>query len=171
MKTSLLLDFNDAVQHPGRKESYEVETSLEDEADLDLVQPITATIEGVSTGNQLLLTGSGQTRAVVECARCLKPVEVKVELQVEEVFAVVGTPSGYHSGGFAEVVEEDENKLFEGNSLRFEELLRQSVWVNLPTRVLCSESCPGLEEAGSHQDEHHNPFSQLSDFAKKKGNK
>lgn len=164
MRKLQLIDFNDAVQHPGRLVRYEIETALEQEADLDLLRPMTGYVEGVSTGNALMLNGEFKTVAVLECARCLQPVEVPVAFEVSETFPISGTAAGYHSGGYAEVVDDDVNKVFEGNQLLIEELLRQDVWLHLPPKTLCSEDCPGIASEPATKDSIHPAFSSLADL-------
>lgn len=146
MKRPKLVDLNDAVQHPGRVVAFDVETSLEEEEDVDLLRPISGKLEASSTGNLLFVDGVLKAELVLECSRCLKPVEVRMDLQVHEEFAVEGVPAGFGNREYAEVKEEGEAyPLFEGNSLRWEDLVRQCLWLSMPTRTICSEACPGIE--------------------------
>jgi uncharacterized protein len=143
MRREDLLDLNDALQHPGRKIAVDITTELEEEADIDLIKPLEGFLEAVSTGNVLLLTGSFTTRAVVECARCNSPIEVDVTFEVDEQFAVEGTPSSFNSQDFARVAAEEPYQLFEGNNLIVEALLRQDLWVAMPVQALCEYGWEG----------------------------
>ena len=98
MKKRKLLDLNEAIQYPGKHITFDVSTKLEEVEDLDLVEPLTGTLDAVSTGNVLLLSGSFQTRAVQECSRCLSPVEAAIKFDVAEEFPIGGTPGGSGSG-------------------------------------------------------------------------
>ncbi|MEO7453480.1 MAG: DUF177 domain-containing protein [Fimbriimonadales bacterium] len=145
MKRPKQVDLNDAVQHPGRVVPFEVETSLEEEEDIDLLRPITGKLEAASTGNMLFIDGSLKVEMVLECSRCLKPIEVRMDLQVHEEFTVEGVPAGFGNREYAEVKEEGEAyPLFDGNSLKWEDLVRQSLWLSMPTRAVCSDDCPGM---------------------------
>lgn len=162
MRKPKLIDLNDAVQHPGRHVSFEVSTNLEEEEDLDLLVPVTGDLDAVSSGNMLFIKGDLRTRAVMECSRCLKPVQVDIELKIAEEFPIEGTPAGYGNRDYAEVKEEDEPyPIFDGNQLRYEDLIRQNLLVNLPIQPLCDEACEGLPKVGG--DEHHGrpEFEQL----------
>jgi len=163
MRKPKLIDLNDAIQHPGRHVVYEISSGLEEEEDLDLLEPVEGTLDAVSTGNLLLVTGDLTAKVVLECSRCLNPVHISVPIGISEEFPVEGTPSGYGNREHAEVKEESEPfPLFEGNQLRYEDLIRQSIWLNLPLRPLCSESCPGLAD-GDRSGEHGRPeFKALS---------
>lgn len=137
MRRDDLLDLNDVLQHPGRKVAVDISTELPEEADLDIVRPVEGFLEAVSTGNILLVTGSFNTRAVLECARCSAPIEVDVEFPIDEQFPVEGVPSSYSSQDFAKVVPDEPFELFEGNSLIVEALLRQALLLSLPLQPLC----------------------------------
>jgi uncharacterized protein len=163
MKRPKQVDLNDAVQHPGRVVSFEVETSLEEEEDVDLLRPITGNLEAVSTGNMLFIDGVMRAEMILECSRCLKPVEVKMDLQVHEEFTVDGVPAGFGNREYAEVKEESEAyPLFDGNSLRWEDLVRQTLWLAMPTRTVCSEACPGIGDFEPHDGQARPELAALS---------
>lgn len=166
MKKPKAIDLNEAIQHPGKHLEFNLSTSLEEEEDLDLLEPITGILRAVSTGNMLLVGGEFSTRAVVECSRCLAPVEVSVEFVVEEEFPVEGVPA--EMGGFAHVESDEPTPLFDGNGLLFEELIRQDLWLNLPTHPLCREDCPGLVQEDSDIAKERLKFSGLSEILEKK---
>lgn len=137
MRRDDLLDLNDILQHPGRELSVEVTTELADEEDIDLVAPLEGVIDAVSTGNLLLITGTFNTRAVVECSRCAGPIEIDLQFEIDEQFTVAGVPSALSHEGFAKVEADEPYPLFEGNSLMVESLLRQNLLLNYPFQPLC----------------------------------
>lgn len=153
MRRDDLLDLNDVLQHPGRKLEVDISTELPEEEDLDLVKPVEGYLEAISTGNLLLITGKFTTRAVLECARCVEAIEVDIEFEVEEQFPVQGIPSSYGSGDFAKVAPDEPFELFEDNNLIVENLLRQSLLVEIPIQPLCSfgwdGDCPVAKEKGA----------------------
>ncbi len=152
MRRDDLLDLNDVLQHPGRTLAVDVSTELPEEADLDLLRPLEGFLEAVSTGNVLIVTGEFQTRMVLECARCVGPVEADIKFEIEEQFAVEGTPASLSVGEMAKVVADEPFPLFEGNALIVESLLRQSLLLAVPVQPLCSFGwdgpCPQAAERG-----------------------
>lgn len=152
MRREDLLDLNDVLQHPGRKLAVDISTEMPDEEEIDLVSPLTGFIEAISTGNLLLITGQFNTRAVFECARCASPLEQDVTFEIEEQFAVEGTPSSLGAQDFARVVADEPVPLFEENSLMVEALLHQSLLLALPMQSLCQfgweGDCPVAAERG-----------------------
>jgi uncharacterized metal-binding protein YceD (DUF177 family) len=141
MKRDDLLDLNDVLQHPGRTIAVEISTEMENEADIDLITPLEGYLEAVSTGNLLLLTGSFSTRAVVECSRCGKAIEVDIAFDLDEQFPVEGTPSSMNPQDQAVVKDEEPYPLFDGNHLMVEALLRQDLLVGMPLQAYCPEGC------------------------------
>lgn len=69
------------------------------------------------------------------CARCLDPVKGVFETSFERPLAVKGT-----------LISEDEDEyvLFEEGTLDLDEPASEQVILDFPSRVLCSEDCPGL---------------------------
>lgn len=152
MRREDLLDLNDVLQHPGRKVAVDVSTELPDEADLDLVTALEGFLEAVSTGNILLITGEFKTKAVVECARCIAPLEREIAFQIDEQFPVEGIPSSLSPNDFARVVADEPFQLFEGNNLIVEALLRQALLLSIPIQPLCEFGwdgpCPVAAQRG-----------------------
>lgn len=152
MRRDDLLDLNDVLQHPGRSLAVDVSTELPEEADIDLLSPLEGFLEAVSTGNLLLITGEFSTRIVVECARCIGPLETDIKFEIDEQFAVAGTPSSLDPKDSAKVVADEPFPLFEGNQLIVENLLRQALLLALPVQPLCEfgwdGDCPEATKRG-----------------------
>lgn len=143
MKRDDLLDLNDVLQHPGRELAVDISTELPEEQDVDMLKPLEGYLEAVSTGNILLITGSFNTRAVLECARCSGPLEVDVDFELDEQFPVEGTPSSLNPQDYARVVSDEPFPLFDGNSLFVEQLLRQALLLAMPMQNLCQYGWDG----------------------------
>ncbi len=143
MRRDDLLDLNDVLQHPGRKLEVDIATELPDEEDLDLLKPVEGFLEAVSTGNILLITGKFTTRTVLECARCSEPVELEIVFDVDEQFPVTGVPSSYGNQDFAKISADEPFELFEGNNLIVENLIRQTLLVEIPLQPLCEYGWDG----------------------------
>jgi uncharacterized protein len=171
MRREDLLDLNDVLQHPGRELAVDVSSELAEEEDIDLIQPLEGYLEAVSTGNLLLVTGKFQSRLVFECARCGAPLEQDVTFDIDEQFAVEGTPSSLNSQDYARVVADEPVPMFDGNHLMVEALLRQHLLTNIPMQSLCEFGwdgpCPiAAARGGLKQEELHGrpEFSKLSNL-------
>ena len=113
---------------------------------------IAGRVRMMRTNQGVLLQGilTGETQ--LACARCLNPVPVDLEVQVEEVFV----PTVDMATGRSVHPEEEDQALWidEHHILDLTEVLRQDVLLELPAHVLCKEDCRGLcPECGTNLNE------------------
>ncbi|HXH62050.1 MAG TPA: YceD family protein [Fimbriimonadaceae bacterium] len=164
MKRQGLLDLNEAVQHPGKRLRFEVTTSLTEEEDLDLTEPVTGELTAQSTGNILLLRSTFRAKCIMECARCGEPIPQVVDFEMADEFQVEGIPACYGTGEFAKVVEEEDYPLFVKNSLDQDSYVRQGLIVNLPSQPLCEYGwegpCPKAKAGSPREGAHGHPAMQ-----------
>ena len=86
-------------------------------------------LEGLHDG--ILVSAEVQTTAVGECVRCLDPVSVPIEVEIQELFAY----SPDEAFDFA--VHDDYVDL--------EPVVRDAVVLALPFQPVCRPDCPGLD--------------------------
>ncbi len=94
------------------------------------------------SSGQVFVNGHIETRAQVECDRCLKPIElpVKTDFEVEYI-----TGSAYASTGVVELTEAEMTvSVFDGESLDVDEIVKEQILLAVPTRMLCREDCKGI---------------------------
>jgi uncharacterized protein len=72
-------------------------------------------------GNEVFVNGHVDTRAQVECDRCLKLIELPVNADFEMSVAV-----------------------FDGEALDVDEIVKEQILLAVPTRMLCREDCKGI---------------------------
>ncbi|HLM03669.1 MAG TPA: DUF177 domain-containing protein [Blastococcus sp.] len=99
--------------------------------EVDLHVRLESVMEGV------LVTGELEAPVVGSCARCLEPIEDRIRLGIQELFAYEGSTTEATS-------EEDEVRRIEGDFLDLEPLARDTVVLNLPLAPVCTEDCAGL---------------------------
>ena len=81
--------------------------------------------------------GKAQIILAMNCDRCLKEVEKKIELDFfREVFAPDEMTEGTD--------DDDDQNFMEGYELNVEDLIYSEILLNLPTKVLCREDCKGI---------------------------
>lgn len=131
-----VVNVRDLVHRPGEMR----------ERDLDLVVPeklgegaasvaagermhIDLRLEGLHDG--ILVTAAVDTVAHGECGRCLDPVEIDVEVDIQELFAYSPDEA------FDFVVRDDQ--------LDLEPVVRDAVVLSLPFQPVCRPDCPGLD--------------------------
>jgi uncharacterized protein len=92
--------------------------------------------------NQVFVNGNVETRAQVECDRCLKPVEIPVN--ADFTLEYIGG-SEYESSEAAELTEEELSvSVFDGEAIDVDEIVKEQILLAVPTRMLCREDCKGI---------------------------
>ena len=93
-------------------------------------------------GNEVFVNGHLDSRARVECDRCLQPVQlpVNVDFALEYI-----SDSEYESSETAELTEEVMSvSVFDGQALDVDEIVKEQILLAVPTRMLCREDCKGI---------------------------
>ena len=131
-----VLAVHDVIHRPGELRERELDFSAPEQfGEGAAVVPtgsemhISARIEGLHEG--ILLTGRVETTAIGECVRCLDPVSIPVDVDLQELFAYVSDEA------FDYTVVEDRIDL--------EPLVRDAVVLALPFQPLCRPDCPGID--------------------------
>jgi uncharacterized protein len=93
-------------------------------------------------GNEVFVNGHVETRARVECDRCLQPVETPVNTDFALEYI---TGSEYESSGAAELTEAEMSvSVFDGEAIDVDEIVKEQIVLAIPTRMLCREDCKGI---------------------------
>ena len=93
----------------------------------------------------VLVSGTARTVATGECARCLEPLTLDLEVTFQELFtypAADGDDGADDDGATSEAA--GDVHLLDGDLLDLEPVLRDAVVLALPLAPLCREDCPGL---------------------------
>ena len=107
-----------------------------------LTQPATVSGKVRLAGNEVFVNGHVETRAQVECDRCLQPVETPVNTDFALEYM---TGSEYESGGTAELTEAEMSvSVFDGEAIDVDEIVKEQIVLAVPTRMLCREDCKGI---------------------------
>src|ERR1039457_1261845 len=78
----------------------------------------------------------------VPCARCVEPVGIPIEAELDLIFRPVGADSS--AAERAITAPETEIGYYQKDSLSLEDVLREQVLLALPVRTLCKPDCKGL---------------------------
>jgi uncharacterized protein len=86
----------------------------------------------------------GKLQATLEllCARCLEPVEQKVDRTFDLLYRPQGTDAGHQELSVTDA--EAEIGYYRGTGLLLEDTIREQVLLALPLKTLCREDCKGL---------------------------
>jgi uncharacterized protein len=107
-----------------------------------LTAPAAVTGKVRLSGNEVFVSGHVDTRAQVECDRCLQPVEAPVSADFALEYI---TGSEYESSEVAELTEAEMSvAVFDGEGLDVDEIVKEQILLAVPTRMLCREDCKGI---------------------------
>lgn len=99
--------------------------------------PISAELTVTNTGEAYLVTGELSLDVELQCSRCLKPLQTKVEASIEEEFY-------QHPHEVEEELPFDDDLVVDGDELDATSLIEESILISIPMKPICSPDCPGL---------------------------
>lgn len=107
-----------------------------------LIEPAQVTGKVRLAGNDVFVNGHVESRAQVECDRCLQ----LVELPISADFALEYIPEPeYESSEVAELTEAAMLvAVFDGRAIDVDEVVKEQILLAVPTRMLCRENCKGI---------------------------
>ena len=109
---------------------------------ISLSGPATVSGKVRLAGYEVFVNGHVETRAQVECDRCLQPIDMPVNADFALEYI---TGSEYESSGVAELTEEEMSvAVFDGRALDVDEIVKEQIVLAVPTRMLCREDCKGI---------------------------
>lgn len=122
------------------------------EDSLKLSAPVSLDGKVINTGKSVLLTGNIKTKVIVECARCLEPFEIEMDVDIEEQYCK--SISDYKEiTGAVELSDADFVYLIdEEDTISLDEVIRQNIITHLPIRAICSDKCPGIKTESKKED-------------------
>lgn len=142
----LRISLVDLPNQPGAFQEYDFTVELpqdfnEGAVEVDSKEPIPVHIVLTSVSEGVLVDLSTQVHVHGECARCLDPVARSFDIHTQELFY----NPGMRAKALAEGDETAEEMMeIEAESIDVETLLRDSILLELPARLLCSQDCEGL---------------------------
>jgi uncharacterized protein len=110
--------------------------------DLRLAEPLEGEVEIARTNRGVLVDAHVHAAIEAECARCLRQIEVPVDIAVnEEVLPSVDVQSGVAVDTAA---EPDVARLTDHHELELAPLVAEAISLAEPIAPLCEADCPGL---------------------------
>ena len=109
---------------------------------VSLAEPVKVTGKVRIAGAEVFVNGHIETRAQVECDRCLQQVETPVSADFELEY-ITGTE--YAASQAAELTENDMSvSVFDGEAIDVDEIVKEQILLAVPTRMLCRPDCKGI---------------------------
>lgn len=131
------------AEPPGERRLYAVDGAtipLPDE--LRLAEPLAGQVSIARTNRGVLVEARIQTAIEASCARCLRDIEVPIEVEIdEEVLPSIDLATGAPLDRSA---EPDVARLNSHHELELDKLVGEAISLAEPIAPLCEAACPGL---------------------------
>ncbi|MGO8669878.1 MAG: YceD family protein [Capsulimonadaceae bacterium] len=148
----LRLDLSEIIRTPGMRQVYDIAEQPYTDDDVEYVAPLGARLAITNTGSMLLVRGPFHSVIGLECSRCLVPVRVPIDVDIEEEFDIRVVEDARHHDKVMEVVEDEIGRVFDGKVLQLDVLFRQAALLAAPLQPLCRTTCPGIPIKPSGED-------------------
>jgi uncharacterized protein len=147
VKVSDALQFNVAQllkQPTGARRTYSIDVEVFSlDENLALVEPLRGQVRLLRVGNGVLATGALHTAVQLTCTRCLGEFQLPVNFDIEEEFhPIIDVTTG--ASLKMEPDQDPATLIDEHHILDLTEVVRQDLWLNLPTSPACQPDCKGL---------------------------
>jgi uncharacterized protein len=110
--------------------------------DLRLADPIEGRVRLSRTNRGLLVHADLETSLDTQCSRCLRDIEVPLELQIdEEALPSIDLQTGLP---LDPSIDPDTLRLTDHHELDLEQTVREAILLAEPIAPLCQPDCPGL---------------------------
>lgn len=113
-----------------------------DERDLRVLEPVSVAGRVRRRDHEVELSGKLATRVAIACGRCLKSVELPIEVEFSERFApaVAWKDEEQHELAATDL----DLAVFDGEGFELDDVVKEEIILSLPGHVLCREECRGL---------------------------
>ncbi|MEI6430679.1 MAG: DUF177 domain-containing protein [bacterium] len=169
-----LLDISEINRRIGMHYHHKFRIPPWDETDYPAVTPTVGEVEITNAGEALIVRGRASATLRLECARCLSPVDMTVEAEIQEEFPLIAERNAYNQEEIKAVDEDAPAAVITGNIMDFGDLLRQNLLLAAPLQPRCEPECKvagviSVEEAEAQAAEEarvaaDNPLRRLGDL-------
>lgn len=142
----LVLDTRELGRRPGMMLEKQREVEAPEHLGTDVIsvpegQPMTLDLRLEAVMEGVLVSGSVRATATGACVRCLDPVDVPVDVSLQELFAYADR-AAHHQEVDAE--DDEDVRELDGDLADLEPVIRDAVVPELPFQPVCRADCPGL---------------------------
>src|SRR5689334_18314915 len=136
----LVLDTRELGRRPGSMRHVSVQVPAPNDLGTPVIgvapdSPITLDLRLEAVMEGVLVSGTAQVHVTGECSRCLDPVSLDREVELQELFAYPGSGGSDPDDELPELVDDH---------LDLEPTLRDAVVLDPPASPLCRDDCEGL---------------------------
>lgn len=145
------------------------------EAGVGCEVPVSVQLSVIKGEGVVFATGRIQSQLVLQCVRCLKATPFKLNVGVQAEYVASEALGGKEEHELTR--KELDMVFYSGDSILFDDLIREQVLLTIPTYPLCRPDCRGLcarcgqdlneSDCGCRRSEPDPRFAVLKDYFKK----
>lgn len=133
LNNSFMLDVSGLLRGETRELDINAQVTIDDDLDITFIESPRIEGSAVNMSGYIELTAKLTVKYETVCARCLKPLEREMVLDLK-----------YPIAESLENMDNDEYIIPENGLVDLSELVRENIILNLPISDICSEDCKGL---------------------------
>ena len=158
-KAAHALQFNVAQllkQATGTRRVYDVEAVLAPvDAEITVVAPFRGRVQLLRAGTGVWVTGRLETVVALSCTRCLSECRMPVNFEIKEEFCPsIDIVTGVQLPEEPDQDQDPATLIDERHILDLAEVIRQDLWLSLPSAPICRPDCKGLcPQCGQNRSE------------------
>lgn len=146
-RSPLVLDTRELGRRPGNMVQVDRDVEAPEHLGTDVIavpqgQPVGLDLRLESVVEGVLVSGHASAVATGACVRCLEPVDVPVEVDLQELFVYPDRAARHEQAATDD--DEDDVREMDGDLADLEPVLRDAVVPALPFQPVCQDDCPGL---------------------------
>lgn len=96
------------------------------------------------SGEDVFIRGHVTSGLVAECSRCLGPAPIAVDSEIALLFCARGKGIRPAPGEEDLTPDEIEREFYTGDTVVFDDAVREHILLEVPMQPLCREDCPGI---------------------------
>jgi uncharacterized protein len=136
-RAPFVLDTRELGRRPGSMRAASWTADAPEGWGLELIRvpagsPVELDLRMESVMDGVLVTGVLTAEIDAECGRCLEPLRMQLDADIQELFAYDPEPG------------EDDVPMLEGDFIDLEPLVRDAIVLALPLNPVCADDCSGL---------------------------
>jgi uncharacterized protein len=110
--------------------------------EIEFRTPVRGFLKVFRTGSEVIIQGVVETTVVLECSRCLKGFDMKINSRIDSVFHP--SRSLTRDDNYELRSDELDTEFYRGDSIDLIDFITQEVLLNIPMKPLCQNDCKGL---------------------------
>ena len=106
-------------------------------------------VRASKSGHDVVVHGTLDAELEIPCARCLTPTKLPIHVDLSVLYVPASLLR--RESGSDELTDEEADTLpFSGETVVLDDLVRDELVLEVPMIPLCSEACPGMSPAPTH---------------------